>query len=61
MTNKLTYTIEFEAPNNALAADCIYLIRALKQEAQDRLPVDWAVRMSFTFGVGEGDPTEKRS
>lgn len=51
MTNKLTYTIEFEAPNNALAADCIYLIRALRQEAQERLPADWNVRMSFMLGV----------
>lgn len=53
MTNKLTYTIEFEAPDQALAADCIYLIRALKQEATDRLPPDWKVRMSFAFGVQE--------
>jgi len=55
MTNKLTYTIEFEAPDQALAADCIYLIRALKQEAKDKLPPDWDVRMGFTLGVVEED------
>jgi len=54
MSNKLTYTIEFTAPDQALAADCIHLIRALKQEAQDKLPVDWAVKMSLALGVQEG-------
>lgn len=55
MTNKLTYTIKFTAPDQALAADCIHLIRALNQEARDRLPTDWAVKLSFALGVQEGD------
>jgi len=53
MTNKLIYTIEFEAPEEARVAECLYLIQGIRQEARDRLPQDWKVRMRFGLGVQE--------